>query len=225
MSAATLEAQLRFHVEESITLHIYPNATFLAERLYAAFPTDQNLYTMANAYAMSGDYGTCYRLLKEHYPFRDPAYKIKCFYLMGVSCANTNRHAECEKIMQDIGINHAGVNYWLGVCAKRLGRKFTVEYFETCARQNPAIFVAFEQQAKLAKSGLTPCPYDGTEGPSKRESSKPAPPLRPPAKRPSTATVGTRSQAQAASSQPADDITRFLRPYAEALTLLYSYRR
>jgi tetratricopeptide (TPR) repeat protein len=63
------EAQLRSGIETSRRLLLGENAVFLAERLFAAFPSQSSLLAVAQSYNEAGDAGTALRLLRHYAPF------------------------------------------------------------------------------------------------------------------------------------------------------------
>lgn len=141
-------------VHESLGLFIYSNAVFLAERLHCEFPGNDNLHLLAQCHIANGDPGTAHRLLNAHYPFldgpnaMDPASgsQWRCTYLYGVTCAMTGRHQEAERVLLELSSSgqHAGVSYWLGVCGRRLQRRWAGSNFTAAVNLNPSLFTAYE---------------------------------------------------------------------------------
>ena len=149
-----MESVLRQHVNESLDMCVFKNAIFLAERLYAEYPSNENLHVVAKCYQRSGDLGTAYRLLNHHRPFKPEADGMevekgsqwKCLYLLGVLCAMTDRYLEAEQILDELASHgdHAGVFYWQGVCGRQLQRRWAGKCFVNSLNQNPYLFVSYE---------------------------------------------------------------------------------
>ena len=170
---ANLEHALKAAIEESLKLYVYPNAVFLAERLFATFPSLDNLAIVANCYITTNDPQTAYRLLHHHQPFSGGNEALKCHYLFGVSCGMTQRFAECEKTMTELAGQgysvHGGTEYWLGVSSRRLSRKWAADHFEASVAANPAMFASFENLCKFFASPNLHNPYlpgGGDAGPA-----------------------------------------------------------
>ena len=147
-----MEALLKNIVLDSLNQYIYPNAIFFAERLFTEFPSLVNLHTLANAYFVSGDVATAYRLLRHHHPFtqlaspQDPVNAAwKCSYLLGVCCAQAGQYQECESLMKELTPRDAGVLYWLGVCARRQSLAWASNCFVQSVQLNPFMFASYEQ--------------------------------------------------------------------------------
>jgi anaphase-promoting complex subunit 3 len=61
-----METYLLYHIERSLLFHLHQNAIFLSERLFAQFPSFQNMFTLANCYYTSGNIAMAYHFLKHH---------------------------------------------------------------------------------------------------------------------------------------------------------------
>ena len=59
-----LEGQLVASIQENLALYLYDNAIFLAERLLAEFPSEQNVYLLATCYHRAEQSYRAYHLLK-----------------------------------------------------------------------------------------------------------------------------------------------------------------
>ena len=61
---AALEGQLVATIQENLSLYLNENAIFLAERLVAEFPSEQNVYLLATCYHRAQQTYRAYHLLK-----------------------------------------------------------------------------------------------------------------------------------------------------------------
>lgn len=61
---AALEGQLVAIIQENLALYLNENAIFLAERLVAEFPSEQNVYLLATCYHRAQQTYRAYHLLK-----------------------------------------------------------------------------------------------------------------------------------------------------------------
>lgn len=61
---AALEGQLVASIQENLSLYLNENAIFLAERLVAEFPSEQNVYLLATCYHRAQQTYRAYHLLK-----------------------------------------------------------------------------------------------------------------------------------------------------------------
>ena len=59
-----LEGQLVATIQDNLSLYLHDNAIFLAERLVAEFPSEQNVYLLATCYHRSGQTYRAYYLLR-----------------------------------------------------------------------------------------------------------------------------------------------------------------
>jgi tetratricopeptide (TPR) repeat protein len=83
----------------------------------------------------------------------DKGIQWRCYYLLGVLCASTDRHQECESIMERLKANgsgdHAGVSYYLGMSNKKLNKRSAGKHFQAAYQQNPALFVAYQEATHI----------------------------------------------------------------------------
>jgi anaphase-promoting complex subunit 3 len=61
-----METILHHNIQRSLTFHLYQNAIFLSERLFAQQPTFFNMFNVANSYYLSQQINTTYHFLKHH---------------------------------------------------------------------------------------------------------------------------------------------------------------
>lgn len=126
-----LETELLSGIETSLRLHIEDNAVFLAERLFAEFPSQASLLKVAECYRANNDTATALRLLKHYAPFTQlraksnmtaapstldnntsnnnhahPLYinwpRWKLNYLLGVLSAKSHEYAEAVRALQPL---------------------------------------------------------------------------------------------------------------------------
>lgn len=158
-----MEAELHAAINESLRTYIFPNAIFYAERLHSLCPSLVSLATLANCHLASGDATTCARLLSTT-PFESLAssslessksldgQRKRCWYLLGVACAQSERFAEAETALLHIVPSDDGAaEYWLGICGKRLGRTHAPTNFRSSFERCPALFVAYEELVALQR--------------------------------------------------------------------------
>nr|CCC94103.1 conserved hypothetical protein [Trypanosoma congolense IL3000] len=158
---------LREAVSDSLASYMYPNAIFCAERLYALEPTHESLHTLAHCYVTSGDAGTAYRLLRSHYPSLatssgapgssgtgEASAKWRCRYLFGVTCVMSQRYAEGECVFDEIDPQccFSEVQYWLGICRRRLRHGNASDAFARSATLDPLNFTAYEEYLKVSEA-------------------------------------------------------------------------
>ncbi|CUG90471.1 Hypothetical protein, putative [Bodo saltans] len=159
-----METELLAVIHESLRQYIYPNALFYAERLFSLSPSLTSLATLAHCYLVSGDASTCARLISSasldslsHGSLESSkvldAQRKRCYYLLGVSCAQCDRYAEAETaLLHIIPSDDGAAEYWLGVCGKRLGRAHTADNFKLSFEKSPSLFSSYEELVGLQKA-------------------------------------------------------------------------
>eukprot|EP01062_Namystynia_karyoxenos_P032214 TRINITY_DN23773_c0_g1_i1.p1 TRINITY_DN23773_c0_g1~~TRINITY_DN23773_c0_g1_i1.p1 ORF type:complete len:670 (+),score=220.14 TRINITY_DN23773_c0_g1_i1:115-2124(+) len=135
---------LRSVVQESMSYHLYDNAVWFAERLFAQRPCLETLHLVADARFRSGDWGHTARMLRAHWPFQESVprapgesaedadqHVLQLQYLFGVSLMKSHRYQEAESVLSLLRttLGHicpapmqSAVSYWLGVAAQRQSR-------------------------------------------------------------------------------------------------------
>jgi tetratricopeptide (TPR) repeat protein len=156
------DAYLKNAVTSSLQLHMYSNAVFLCERLYAEKQTLDNLHMLASCYHQSNQIKTAYHFLREKFDIwrtvddqlRAPQQSIH--YLYAICCISLQLFDEAENILLQYYTNQseeASVNYWLGVICRYTNRKeAAITYLNKALALNPLMWCAFENLAQLGEN-------------------------------------------------------------------------
>ncbi len=146
--ADPLEAHLAACVQESLALHLYPNAAFLAERLAAEFPSEANVFLLATVYQRSGQAHRALHLLRGL-----PGAQSR--YLFAVAAVELGKLPEAEAALAPGGDAARIPNGAAGYCL--LGRVYqltnrhsvAVAYYSAALQLDPMMWAAFEALCAL----------------------------------------------------------------------------
>lgn len=161
-------ARLKSIIYYSLDNHLYRNAIFLAERLLAYEPTnDQNIHLLAKTYYSSGQQSSALSILEG---VQSPA----CVYLFARCCLDLDKLHEGETALlglleSDAALpkaadqteerfdlrrtevpDEAAISYLLGqICKKAQKTEQAAIYFSRCLKLNPFLWSAFESLCEL----------------------------------------------------------------------------
>ncbi|CAM6127393.1 unnamed protein product [Calypogeia fissa] len=144
-----MEGSLVEAVCSSLRLYLYRNATFLCERLYADFPSDNNLHLLATCYFRSNQGYRAYHILKG-------SKSAQCRYLFALACFEMDSMAEAEAaLLYPNGTgsevpNGAGGYYMLGLICRLTDRKqAAIGYYTQALTLDPFLWSAYEDLCLL----------------------------------------------------------------------------
>lgn len=126
-------------INNYISLSLYENAKFLAERLYYEIPSSQHLHLLATCFLAQGKIQQVYHLLKEDLNRSNRYLFARCCILLrkyseGEHALNDNRHIHPDNLSREqvasIPGEAAGL-YLLGlICRKEQRKEFAIAYFK-----------------------------------------------------------------------------------------------
>eukprot|EP00878_Enallax_costatus_P033112 GHUV01036499.1.p1 GENE.GHUV01036499.1~~GHUV01036499.1.p1 ORF type:complete len:275 (+),score=53.83 GHUV01036499.1:286-1110(+) len=145
-----MEEQLKGCIQSSLSLGLYDNAKFLAERLVAASSSEETKLLLA----------TCYRHCNQGYRavhLLRGSNSQRCRYLAALCCTDLRRYAEAEVLLLRGGEtevpNGAAGWYLLGRIARLNNHPDrAAECYARALHKDPMLWVAFAELCMLGKS-------------------------------------------------------------------------
>ncbi|OAE33753.1 hypothetical protein AXG93_1264s1010 [Marchantia polymorpha subsp. ruderalis] len=144
-----MEATLTESVCASLRVYLYRNATFLCERLYADFPSENNLHLLATCYFRSNQAYRAYHILKG-------SKSAQCRYLFALACFQMDSMVEAEAaLLYPSGAgsevpNGAAGYYMLGViCRLTDRRQAAIGHYTQALILDPFLWSAYEDLCLL----------------------------------------------------------------------------
>lgn len=150
---------LRHLVVQNLSLFLYENAKFYAERLYYEEPQPENLHLLAQSYFRQGKIKQTYLILQNS---DLPSNR----YLLAIACISLGKFNEAEKALLlsvktklkpdqavDIPGGAAGL-YLLGIiCRKEQRLEAAVEYFQRSLEVDSAMWGSITELSEMGISG------------------------------------------------------------------------
>ncbi len=153
---------LRQLVEQNLSLFLYENAKFYAERLYYESKTEENLHLLAQCYFRQGKIKQAYLILQQGQQLDDNR------YLLATCCLALDKLEEAERVLlpfphclpqnltntaaSQIPGGAAGI-YLLGIICKRGHRRdAAIRYFRLALDRDPTLWTAITELADLGVS-------------------------------------------------------------------------
>eukprot|EP00884_Botryococcus_braunii_P009060 jgi/Botrbrau1/18155/Bobra.53_1s0025.1 len=146
-----MEAQLVHEVQKSLDFYLYRQAQFLCERLCAQFPSEANTFLLATCYYRGQEIPRAYNILRE---FRSQGWTQRTCYLFAQCCFELGRLPEAEGALKESGLAMGPAGYHLlgKICRKSGSRtQDAAMYQEAALRQDPLLWVAFEELCELGE--------------------------------------------------------------------------
>jgi len=166
---------LRKEFQKSLSLQLYSNAQFLAERLMAEEESLENLYLLSKCFFESGNIEKCYHFLKHFQHLwssgarssQDPpsySYQRKLVYMFSMSCIKLQKYEEGEthlfSLLASSTSQHSqphqtepeefAVFYWLGIIHRYTGRpERSIGFFLKVLELNSLMWSAYENLCQL----------------------------------------------------------------------------
>lgn len=145
-----MEACLLSCVKRHLDLFCYANATFLAERLHAGFPSEANRLILAQCYFRADQPQRAYHLLKG-------TKSGQCRYLLAIVCLQLHLLPEAEAALtprpseQPNSVPNGGAGlYLLGLICRRTDRRQSaIQHLSAALSLDPFLWCAYEELCQL----------------------------------------------------------------------------
>eukprot|EP00898_Chlorokybus_atmophyticus_P000631 jgi/Chlat1/1569/Chrsp123S01830 len=212
-------------VVESLSCHLYANATWLCERLHAARGHDDEAaaHLLATCYYRAGKIYKALLVLKG-------TTSPNCRYLYGLCCLQTGKLAEAESALTPPPGSHGQVprgaagHYLLGlICKQSSRREAAIQQFTTALSLDRSLWCAYEQLCILGADVDPKLVFADPVGeelaPDIMQTAHVmmlASPHTAPHKNAPTARLNSRLQSQAEPSQPSPSLAEFSTPSPSA---------
>ena len=247
--AAGDKARLQAGIETSLANFNYKNAVFLAERLLAAAPSDENTYALATCLYRNGQAKQAYHLLHGNVTTTGGDMPPRSRFLLGRCCFDIGELAEAETVLllrgnaPPAGISGGELGAWyelLGAIYKQTNRPDEAKrHFRLALQADSLLWTAYEGLCELAADVdsaeiFTEVGCGGCGGPSGMATADMSQDVtRTPNPRmnlsysgatPSTADTGAPGQQPAASNAGSADLFRLLQDLGAGYNALCMYR-
>ncbi|KAJ9516400.1 hypothetical protein QJQ45_011078 [Haematococcus lacustris] len=149
LAATVLEGHLAGCVQESLSLFLFDNAKWLAERLVAQSPSEQNVSLLAVCYFQANQAYRAYQLLRSSGITTHSARYLLALCCIQLGKLNDARDALLKQGDREVPLGAAGL-YLLGRVYRLVGRlQDAKEQYVQALRLNPLMWSAYEELCAL----------------------------------------------------------------------------
>ena len=152
-------------VQKYLEHQLYPDATFLCERLFTERQDESNLFYLATCYHKQGAIISAYRLLKEHFKHASPRIR----YLLAVCATFLGKDQEAEKVLlgklyrvrvtpeysskelTQIPFSASGMQLLGSIYVRQKRYAEAIQFFQHSLTQDPFLFTSYQALCELGE--------------------------------------------------------------------------